>query len=123
MIRGLAIAGDAFWIVAMALMASFTLAAWKRIPADAKVPVLWSGQTVTRRAPRWLALLALPVVAFLIGAWFQVISRAPDMDLAGALIGLGVRVSLAPLLVLLHLGRVQKALQFLEAEDGLKPPR
>ncbi len=123
MIHGLSIAGDIFWILALALMASYTLAAWRRIPADAGVPVLWSGPAVTRRAPRWAALLTLPVVAFLLGAWLQIVSRSPNLDLAGAVIGLGVRATLAPVLALLHLGRVQKALQFLEAENGLKPPR
>jgi len=123
MIQGLSIAGDVFWILALALMASFTLAAWKRIPADAKIPVLWKGVTATVRAPRPVALLALPVLAFLIGAWLKVESRSVGLDLTGAVIGLGVRVSLAPLFALLHIGRVQKALQILEAEGALGPPR
>ena len=123
MIRGLAITGDVFWIVALALMASFTLAAWKRIPADAKVPVLWKGLTPTARLPRWAALLTLPVLAFLIGAWLQVESRSRGLDVTGAVIGLGVRLTLAPLFALLHMGRVQKALQILDAEGGLTPPK
>lgn len=123
MIFALTIAGDVFWILALALMASFTLAAWKRIPADAGVPVLWKGLSATARLPRWVALLALPIVAFLIGAWLQVESREPGLDLTGALIVLGVRATLAPLLAVLHLGRVQKALAILEAEDALGPPR
>jgi hypothetical protein len=85
--------------------------------------VLWTGLSATRRLPRWAALLALPVVAFLIGAWLQIQSREPGLDLTGALIVLGVRATLAPLLAVLHLGRVQKALAILEAEDGLSPPR
>ena len=123
MIFALTIAGDVFWILALALMASFTLAAWKRIPAGSSVPVLWKGLSATARLPRWAALLSLPVGAFLIGAWLQVESREPGLDLTGALIVLGVRATLAPLLAVLHLGRVQKALAILEAEDALGPPR
>lgn len=123
MIRGLAITGDVFWIVALAVMASFTLAAWKRIPAEARVPVLWKDTTPTVRWPRWAALLTLPVVAFLIGAWLQVESRSRGLDMAGAFIGLFVRLTLAPLFALLHLGRVQKALMILDGEGGLTPPR
>ena len=121
MLRGLYIAGDVFWIVALALMASFTLAAWKRIPADASVPVLWNGIIASRRLPRWAALLLLPVVSFLVGAWLQVESRSPTLDLQGAVILLGIRATLAPLLMILQIGRVQKALAILEAEDGLGP--
>ena len=108
-------------LVALALMASFTLAAWKRIPADASVPVLWNGMIASRRLPRWAALLLLPVVSFLVGAWLQVESRSPTLDLQGAVILLGIRATLAPLLMILQIGRVQKALAILEAEDGLGP--
>lgn len=123
MMLALTLAGDVFWILALALMASFNLAAWKRIPAGAAVPVLWKGLAATRRLPRWAALLTVPVVAFLIGAWLQIESREPGLDLTGALIVLGVRATLAPLLAVLHLGRVQKALAILEAEGALGPPR
>ncbi|MES2035033.1 MAG: hypothetical protein V4466_12730 [Pseudomonadota bacterium] len=123
MIHGLSIAGDVFWILALALIASFTLAAWKRLPADVSVPMLWKGMTATIRAPRPVALLTLPILAFLIGLWLKVESRSIGLDVTGALIGLGVRVTLAPLFALLHVGRVQKALQILEAEGALGPPR
>lgn len=123
MIRAISIGGDALWILALAMMASFTLAAWKRIGADARVPVLWKAGAPLARAPRWAALLALPLLAFATGAWLQVESRQPDRDLAGALVVLGVRATLAPLFALLHLGRVQKALAILEAEGALRPPR
>lgn len=123
MIRGLAITGDVFWIVALALMASFTLAAWRRIPADAQVPVLWKGMTATARLPRWAALLTVPVVAFLIGCWLQIESRATGLDLQAAMILVGIRASLAPMLMLLHMGRIQKTLAILADEGGLTPPK
>ena len=123
MIRAISIGGDVLWILALALMAAFTLAAWKRIPAGAGVPVLWKAAVPLARAPRWAALLALPVVAFAIGAWLQVESREPGRDLTGALVVLGVRATLAPLFALLHLGRVQKALAIMDAEGALGPPR
>lgn len=123
MIQGLSIAGDVFWILALALMASVTLATWKRIPAGASVPVLWKAAVATVRAPRWAALLTLPVIAFAIGVWLQVESRDPGLDLTGALVVLGVRATLAPLAAVLQLGRLQKALAILEAEGALGPPR
>jgi hypothetical protein len=121
MIQGLYITGDVFWIVALGLMASFTFAAWKRIPADTGVPVLWKDRVATRRLPRWAALLSLPVVAFLIGAWLQLESRSSGLELQPAVILLGIRATLAPVLMLLHMGRVQKALAILAAEGALKP--
>ncbi len=123
MIQGLSIAGDVFWILILALMASVTLATWKRIPAGASVPVLWKNAVATMRAPRWAALLTLPVVAFALGAWLKIESMGPGLDLTGALVVLGVRATLAPLFALLHLGRVQKTLVLLEAEGALGPPR
>lgn len=116
MIQGLSIAGDVFWIVALALMASFTLAVWKRLGPDARVPVLWRRDEVLMRAPRAVALLAIPVGASLIGAWLKIESRAPHLDLTGALVVLGVRVTLAPLFALLQVGRLQKALALLDGE-------
>ncbi len=123
MVHALSLAGDVFWILALALMASFTLAAWKRIPGDAKVPVLWKGMTATVRTPRAVALLTLPVLAFAIGIWLKLESRGVGLDLENAVIGLLVRVTLAPLFALLHVGRVHKALAILDAEGGLGPAR
>lgn len=123
MVHGLSIAGDVFWIIALALMASFTLAAWRRIGSGVPVPVLWNGLTATMRAHRAIALLTLPVVAFLVGIWLKFASGAASLDLMGALVTLGVRVTLAPLVALLQIGRVQKALAILEAENALPPPR
>ncbi|ATQ44690.1 hypothetical protein [Caulobacter mirabilis] len=123
MVHALSLAGDVFWILALALMASFTLAAWKRIPGDAKVPVLWKGMTATVRAPRAAALLTLPILAFAIGIWLKLESRGAGLDLENAVIGLLVRVTLAPLFALLHIGRVHKALAILDAEGGLGPAR
>ncbi len=123
MIRAISIGGDVLWILALALMASFTLAAWKRIGAGVRVPVLWRAGAPLLRAPRWAALLALPLITFAIGAWLQVESREPGRDLTGALVVLGVRATLAPLFAILHLGRVQKTLAMLEVEGALPPPR
>ena len=74
------------------------------------MPVLWKGMTPTLRVPRAVALLTLPALAFVIGVWLKIESRALTLDLAGATITLGVRVALAPLFALLQIGRVQKAL-------------
>ncbi|MFZ5668179.1 MAG: hypothetical protein ACOY4K_01665 [Pseudomonadota bacterium] len=120
MIHVLSIVGDAFWILALALMSSLSWSAWKRIPADVPVPVVWRGAAVAVRAHRLAALWLVPALAFAAGVWLKFESRAPGLDLGGALIALGVRVTLAPLLALLHLSNVRRGLQVLGAEGQLK---
>jgi hypothetical protein len=118
-VQGLSIAGDVFWILALAIMFSMSWAAQKRIPAGASVPVAFHGQEVTVRAPKWAALWAVPVLAFALGGWFKFESYAADLTLNGAWIWLGVRLTVAPLLATLHLTQVRKGLEALDREDGL----
>ncbi len=119
MIQGISIAGDVFWILCLALMTSMSWATRKRIPNGLSVPVAWRGETVIVRAPKWAALWLVIVIAFAIGAWLKIESRAPDLTLNGALIWLGVRLTLAPLFATLHLTQVRKGLETLDREDRL----
>lgn len=121
MVHGLSYAGDVFWILGLALVSALSWGAWKRIPAEAKVPVAWKGDTPTARAHRLPALWLVPVLAFAIGVWLKFESRAPGIDLNGALIALGVRATLAPLIAVLHMGQIRRALATLEAEGALGP--
>ena len=119
MIHALSIAGDVFWILALAIMTSMSWASRKRIADGLSVPVAWRGDEVRLRAPKWAALWAVPVVAFAVGAWLKIESRGEDLSLNGALIWLGVRVTLAPLFATLHLTQVRKGLETLDREGRL----
>ncbi|MBI1404918.1 MAG: hypothetical protein GC145_02180 [Caulobacter sp.] len=119
MIQALSIAGDVFWIFALGIMASMSWAAWKRIPAGTSVPVVWRGGTVSLRAPKLAALWGVVIASFLLGGWFKIESRSLDLTLSGAVVLLGVRVTLAPLLAVLHMTQVRKALETLDREGAL----
>lgn len=123
MIQGLSFAGDVFWILGLALISALSWGAWKRIPAGTRVPVVWKGQAVSARAHRLPALWLVPVLAFALGIWLKFESRAPGIDLNGALIALGVRATLAPLIAVLHMGQIRRALAVLEDEGALGPSR
>ena len=121
MIHTLSILGDAFWIMALALMCSLSWSAWRRVPADVRVPVVWKGAAVTTRAHRLPALWLVPALAIATGVWLKFESRAPGLELDGALIALGVRLTLAPLAAVLHMNQVRRGLMTLDAEGQLKP--
>ena len=120
MIQTLSIVGDAFWILILAVMCSLSWNAWKKIPAGTKVPVAWKGAVVATRVDRFSALWVVPILAFAASAWLKFQSRAPGLELDGALITLGVRLTLAPLAAVLHLSQVRRALATLDAEGQLK---
>jgi hypothetical protein len=54
------------------------------------------------------------------GLWLKFESRAPDLDLQGGVIVLGVRLTLAPLAALLHISQLRRGLATLESEGQLK---
>jgi hypothetical protein len=118
-ITGLSIAGDVFWILCLAVMSSLSWAAHRRIPAGTRVPVAWNGETVLVRAPKLAALWLIIGLGFAIGAWLKIESRHPDITTAGAIIWLGVRATVAPLLTVLHMTQVRKGLESLEREGAL----
>ena len=119
MIHALSIVGDVFWILALALMASMSWASRKRIPDGVSVPVAWRGDEVRLRAPKWAALWVVLAIAIAVGAWLKIESRGVNLNLDGALIWLGVRVTLAPLFATLHLTQVRKGLETLDREGRL----
>jgi hypothetical protein len=119
MIQALSIVGDVFWIIGLALMASMSWAAHRKIPAGTSTPVAWNGTTVLARAPKIPALWLVPCLAFLLGAWMKFESGAPDLDSNGAIIWLLIRATVAPMLVLLQLNQILRGLKTLDAEGAL----
>jgi ABC-type branched-subunit amino acid transport system permease subunit len=111
----LSIAADVLWILALSIMASSARAAWNRIDAETRLPLVGGW-----RAPRNLTL-TLPILAAvavgLILLWGH--HRAPD--LAYNVIFFGLRATLAAVIAMIHLQWLRKTLETLEAEGSLKP--
>ena len=96
-------AGDALWVIALAIMFGASRQAWRRTrPGERlKLPVGEVG--------RGLALWALPGAAFAFSLWLALEARGQEGD--AALIVFGVRATAASLLALLHLRWLASALK------------
>jgi len=90
-------AGDALWVIALAIMFGASRQAWAKTTGEEKV------RLPIGEAPRILAVWALPMGAFAFSLWLalEARDRADEPDLS--LIVFGVRAVAAPLLALLHL--------------------
>lgn len=114
-------AADALWIAALAIMAAATRQAWGRIAPDAQIPVALgadgSVQAATTRGP---ALLAVPVLAFLIGCGLVFLRLWADRNPLAAIGLFAVRASLAALFALAHLRWLRLVLDRLQASGALK---
>jgi hypothetical protein len=99
----LAYAGDALWVLALAIMFSASRQAWARTTPGQKVrlPVGEIG--------RGLGIWALPGAAFAFSLWLALEARSQAGD--AALIVFGVRATAASLLALLHLRWLASALK------------
>ena len=121
----LQIIGDVLWIIALSIMSSASLTAWRRIPADVMVPMQWgTGGKVIWRAKRRLALTLVPVVAFVVGVLLVLSNRNAAADPSQALVLFGVRAVVPAIFALLHLRWLKAALSALEDEgkiDRLTP--
>lgn len=112
-------AGDALWIIALAIMASASRQAWRRLPPGAGIPVALnpdgSAAMTTTRGP---ALLAVPVLAFIVGAALLFV-RPLTGDYALAAIALfAVRATAAAILALAHLRWLRVVLDRSAARDA-----
>jgi hypothetical protein len=111
--------GDAVWILALSLMAGASRQAWSRMDAETLVP-LQPGAPKGPRLRRNIALSAAPAVAFLASlflvAGVRSLSLTPDM----ALVLFGVRIVLAALATLAHLGWLRAVMAQLKAEGALR---
>ncbi|THD68269.1 hypothetical protein [Phenylobacterium sp.] len=99
----LAYAGDALWVIALAVMFAASRHAWGQT-ADRERLAFLGGQ-----APRAVALWLLPMATFAASLWLVLQARETDGDLA--VIVFGVRAVSAALLALLHLRWVAQALK------------
>jgi hypothetical protein len=118
----LSLIGDVFWIAALALMAGSARWAWGQIKPDARVPMGWSRTGEPRfRSRRAVALVALIVVAFAVGAYMKVESLSPRLGRDTILIVFLVRLTAAPLFAVIQLIQVRRALITLAGEGQLKP--
>ncbi|MBS0361883.1 MAG: hypothetical protein JSR98_10910 [Proteobacteria bacterium] len=111
--------GDAVWILALALMAGASRAAWNRMDADTKVP-LQPGAPKGPRLSRNVALSAAPAMAFLASLFLVAGVRSLGLSPEEALILFGVRIVLAALATLAHLGWLRAVMAQLKAEGSLK---
>lgn len=118
------IAGDVCWILALSIMASTSRAAWGRMTADTRVPMTFTqdGRPGVR-LKRNIALLALPVAAFIVGLLLVAFNRNLTAGGGQGLILFGVRATAAALLALAHLRWLKAALDALDAEGALKDPQ
>jgi hypothetical protein len=122
MIEILSYAGDVLWIVVMAIIASTSRAALKRIPADLAVPMRWSAASPTAwRVPRNAAFTVMIGVPFVAGLLLLFAGRTAPDSIDEALLVFLLRAVIAPLMALFHLIWLRSALQTLEAEGALKP--
>jgi hypothetical protein len=116
------IVGDAIWIVAMAMIASGSQRFWRRLPADARVPMQWS----VKRPPTWRAAKPLAFgltigIPFVLGLVLSAAARAPSNAPSDVLLIFLTRTFTGPLFVLIHYAWMGAAARTLNAEGALKP--
>ena len=111
--------GDAVWVLALALMAGASRDAWNRMDADTLVP-LQPGAAKGPRLRRDIALSAAPAMAFLASLFLVAGVRSLGLTAEEALILFGVRIVLASLATLAHLGWLRAVMAQLKAEGSLK---
>jgi len=104
-------AADAMWILAMALIASTSRGALKRVPAGVKMP-MWGGVRFARN----LALGVMFGAPLLIGLGLSATSAAGGLDAQGAVILFLVRVTLAGVFAVVCLTWLRGSLRTLEDE-------
>jgi hypothetical protein len=96
-------AGDALWVLALALMFSASLNAWRQTGGRRSVRFL-GGQ-----ARREMAFWLLPTASVALSIWLAIKARGVDNE--AAIVLFGVRAASAPLLALVHLRWVGDALK------------
>jgi uncharacterized membrane protein len=116
----LRIVGDGLSIAALAIISSAALGAWKRVPKDVAVPMLWGGDGhPTLRVPRAVGLLAIPVLAMMMIFAFTLSGLTFTATGLDAIMLLCVRASLAALMALAQLSHLRFALKTLQDEGRL----
>jgi hypothetical protein len=113
--------GNSAWIVAMALIASMSLGAWKKIKLGAEVPVTFGRDGKPNwRASRGTAFGLRVGWPFLVGAVLMAMDRF-NKDTNIVLLSFGMRVFLASIFPLVHLTWLKAAMNVLDEEGQLEP--
>jgi hypothetical protein len=114
MLTALHYLADGLWILAMALIASTSRGALKRVPAGVKMPMRGSV-----RLPRNIALGVMFGAPLLIGLGLSATSAAGGLDGQGALILFLLRVLLAGVFAVVCLTWLRGSLRTLEDEGAV----
>jgi len=96
-------AGDALWVLTLALMFSASLNAWRQ--TEGRQSVRFLGGQARREMAFWL----LPTASFALSIWLAIKARGVDNE--AAIILFGIRAVSAPLLAVVHLRWVGDALK------------
>ena len=116
------ILGDAFWIVATAMIASATLGAWKALPADARLPMQWGlDRKPTWRARKPVALGMTLGIAVVFGLILSAKARDSALAPDERMILFLVRAATAPLFILVHMFWLRAAVRTVAAEGAHRP--
>ena len=116
----LRVLGDGLSIAALAIIATTAQGAWKRLPKDATVPMLWnSAGQPSVRAPKAVGLLAIPAVAIAVLLSFTLTQATFTDDPTQALIIFLVRATLAASLGLSQLFHLRFVIKTLQDEGQL----
>ncbi|MBX3484540.1 hypothetical protein [Phenylobacterium sp.] len=105
---------DGLWVLAMALIASTSRGALRRVPAGVKMP-MWGGVRLARN----LALGVMFGAPLLIGLGLSAASAAGGLDAQGAVILFLVRATLAGLFAIVCLTWLRGSLRTLEDEGAV----
>lgn len=114
MLTALHYIADGLWILAMALIASTSRGALKRVPAGVRMP-MWGGVRLARN----LALGIMFGAPLLIGLGLSAMSSAGGLDAQGGVILFLVRVTLAGLFAVVCLTWLRGSLRALEDEGAV----
>lgn len=115
----LSLAADGLWIIALAIMASITRTAWRRMTPETKVPLQFhkDGRPAWRMK-RDLALV-LPMAAAVLFGLALLWGHRSVTDFTYDVIFFGLRATLAAMIALLHMQWLKQAVAALEAEGAL----
>jgi len=117
MLTALHFIADGLWIVAMALIASTSRGALKRVPAGAKMPMQWGKDAKpTWRLPRNVALGVMFGTPLVLGLALSAMSRLAVHDAQSAVILFLLRTLLAGLFAVVCLTWLRASLRTLEDE-------
>ncbi len=106
----------------MSLIASGSQQFWRRLPADARIPMQWSAKSQPIwRASRPLAFGLTIGVPLVVGLVLSAVARDPSNTPQQVLLALLVRTFTGPLVVLIHYAWMRAAARTLHAEGALKP--